>query len=460
MLNRSAVFTLLFFALIVMIGALPVVSSGDPKSSIPVGIFSSPVFVLLMIWLSVSCIVCCLRGGFSLRRIGFILTHLGVAVLLGGAIWGGISERKMNVVVMIGEGGFTDRLSLTQRQSRLRLPFSISVAEVTPVPEYVFHVPDKSSMAGYKMAGRFIPAKDGIDLGEAGRVGMDRLHSGGNTWAPRVVLASGAFLQQVRSSSMFCRAIMHFEGDGIPAVDAEMTQGDVKTFEGVSVQLDGLDWLSESEAMVKLKVKTRGSEVWESAYISPSPNVKSDSPILTHLSLPFSVAVNSFRVEHFDPSSYALYDPPGDGEREGEYLGTYTPGAKGMSMGAYGDVPPARLRSEDGELVEQVILADQRVLKLLPGSDKYYEAEFAVSENGDDGKPETHNFIMAVNKPVTYGGWRFYLLSYDREHPRPRYLTLTARSDPGRNLVIAGIWMLIIGTFMICLMRRGKRHVV
>jgi hypothetical protein len=60
---------------------------------------------------------------------------------------------------------------------------------------------------------------------------------------------------------------------------------------------------------------------------------------------------------------------------------------------------------------------------------------------------------VSINHPAGYKGWRFYLTSYDNAHQR--YVVLSARCDPGRVAVIVGIWMLIIGTFVLCFRREG-----
>lgn len=64
--------------------------------------------------------------------------------------------------------------------------------------------------------------------------------------------------------------------------------------------------------------------------------------------------------------------------------------------------------------------------------------------------------VLRVNHPVSYRGWRIYLMSWENDPTAGEVLTptgvvLTARRDPGRGLVIAGIWMLMIGVTLTCL---------
>lgn len=69
-----------------------------------------------------------------------------------------------------------------------------------------------------------------------------------------------------------------------------------------------------------------------------------------------------------------------------------------------------------------------------------------------DGK-QAVELPISINHPAGYKGWRFYLMSYDQMNRS--YVVLSARCDPGRRAVIIGIWMLIIGTFVLCLRKMG-----
>lgn len=61
-------------------------------------------------------------------------------------------------------------------------------------------------------------------------------------------------------------------------------------------------------------------------------------------------------------------------------------------------------------------------------------------------RDEVHE--MKVNSPVRHGGWKFYLMDYD--HESQSYLTLHAKKDPGNRIFAAGLWTILIGTFLLC----------
>jgi len=67
---------------------------------------------------------------------------------------------------------------------------------------------------------------------------------------------------------------------------------------------------------------------------------------------------------------------------------------------------------------------------------------------------EGEKIPISINHPAGYKGWRFYLMSYDQVNQR--FVQLSARRDPGRNAVIVGIWLTLIGTFVLCLRRQAE----
>ncbi len=101
-------------------------------------------------------------------------------------------------------------------------------------------------------------------------------------------------------------------------------------------------------------------------------------------------------------------------------------------------------------------VADFRTEYYAPSNDdspaipKNYEAKMRiVPKNGNE-----FTTVLKVNHPVSYGGWRIYLVSFGND-PVP-YVQLSAKKDIGRGAVIAGIWMLMAGTFIICFKRKER----
>ena len=78
------------------------------------------------------------------------------------------------------------------------------------------------------------------------------------------------------------------------------------------------------------------------------------------------------------------------------------------------------------------------------GTPKHFQASLQITPQNSPGI--THK--LEVNHPVEHTGWRFFLMSYDTESRR--YVVLSARRDPGRNIVFAGIAMLMFGCSIMC----------
>jgi cytochrome c biogenesis protein ResB len=89
------------------------------------------------------------------------------------------------------------------------------------------------------------------------------------------------------------------------------------------------------------------------------------------------------------------------------------------------------------------MLDDGAFLHLAGQTPSHYGVTLQIS----DGEKELE-LPISINHPAGYKGWRFYLTSYDQRSRS--YVVLSARRDPGRGTVIAGIWIVMIGTFVLC----------
>ncbi|MBN1673293.1 MAG: cytochrome c biogenesis protein ResB [Kiritimatiellae bacterium] len=174
----------------------------------------------------------------------------------------------------------------------------------------------------------------------------------------------------------------------------------------------------------------------------------------TPIRLDFGITVARFDVAFYEPT-YNLYTPvpaPGDRGRAADYVFV-----KKLALGRDGRLmvdervalDRARLADAGGELREQIVLDDGRVLQ-IGRTPKHFAAALRLSRNDQ----LVREAMLEVNRPVSFAGWRFYLMDYDHQHRR--YVVLSARRDPGRLLVIAGIWAVMSGTAVMCWRRSGE----
>lgn len=87
----------------------------------------------------------------------------------------------------------------------------------------------------------------------------------------------------------------------------------------------------------------------------------------------------------------------------------------------------------------------------LPESDKYYEATLMIVP---DGTREVTAVPLIVNKPYRVGGWKIYLMGYDGGAGET--VSLMMKKDPAEFVETAGLWMVIAGAVVMCLLKKRE----
>lgn len=175
------------------------------------------------------------------------------------------------------------------------------------------------------------------------------------------------------------------------------------------------------------------------------------------IAFPFALACNSFSVEYYDPS-YDVYQPViRDGKTEYRKVSTHMLAATGeLVLGKYGRLNRADLYAAESQTWhEEHSLTNGWVLRLRPPVPRLYRAELSLRLDGET----VLDRVLMVNHPVVLRGWRIYLVSYEPQ--RMPHVVLKGRRDPGRGAVVAGIWMVMVGTLLLgarAWMREGERH--
>lgn len=91
----------------------------------------------------------------------------------------------------------------------------------------------------------------------------------------------------------------------------------------------------------------------------------------------------------------------------------------------------------------------------------YYEAKFilASAEYEEYYGSEDTPLSLTVNHPLRKGGWKIYLLAVSGSG-EGAYVTFLFKKDPGEIVTYIGIGLLVIGSFISCFMRTGKKKEV
>lgn len=82
-------------------------------------------------------------------------------------------------------------------------------------------------------------------------------------------------------------------------------------------------------------------------------------------------------------------------------------------------------------------------------ADKHYEATLMIMEGGTRDVKEIQ---LSVNNPHRQNGYKIYLMNYDRITESA--VQLSFKYDPAEYISLSGIWFTIIGSVIMCLMRR------
>lgn len=168
--------------------------------------------------------------------------------------------------------------------------------------------------------------------------------------------------------------------------------------------------------------------------------------------LGFQIAARDFKVD-FYPPTYVRWHPLPPEEVGPEEI-PFRPGEEFETENAdewdLGDGRPFVVSNLWNvlrfEWIPQYSLPDGSILVIARQTPSFFGFTLVVID-GD----ERLEIPVAINKPAKHGGWIFYLISYDAQGRT--YVDISARRDPGRSAVIAGIWMIIAGVSILSFRR-------
>ena len=168
----------------------------------------------------------------------------------------------------------------------------------------------------------------------------------------------------------------------------------------------------------------------------------------------FEVGASDFQVE-FYPPVYHLYHPlPAEQMEPGQMpfakVAEYdASGQTFWNLDGIGRLEISNLWDEvRGEWALREMLDSGSFLHRASQTPSHYGVTLNVMDKGN-----ALDLPISINHPAGYNGWRFYLMSYDQVNRS--YVVLSARRDPGRKAVFAGIWVTMVGTFVLGFRRKG-----
>ncbi len=204
---RTGLILMAVLALFMIVGAVPV------RSGSQTAIFSSPVFVVAAAGLAVSLLACALRRS-RLRQLPFVLCHLGVVLVMAGALVRLARGETYEATIPVTRRHRAVNLRLPDGTAR-PLGFAVSVTRLS----VEFYDPVYRLLRGARTLGEF-PVREGgvLDLGEYGTLAVSELKLPGvQGWLPRHALPGGARLEVLaRVPKHYEAGLEFYEGEAPP----------------------------------------------------------------------------------------------------------------------------------------------------------------------------------------------------------------------------------------------------
>ena len=169
--------------------------------------------------------------------------------------------------------------------------------------------------------------------------------------------------------------------------------------------------------------------------------------------LGFTLEVVDFSVSFYDPV-YSLFRPDADAPDGWIFVRKVDPRVPSTLRQVPGGALDMADLQEDGHWVPELRLVNGWLLRKQAEIPRWFEAGVRTTHDG-----VVRSAGLAVNHPVFVNGWQVLLVSYGSEPMA--YVELAFKKSPGRRLVVAGIWGVIVGVTLLCLVRpllRKERH--
>lgn len=174
-----------------------------------------------------------------------------------------------------------------------------------------------------------------------------------------------------------------------------------------------------------------------------------DEKTQVEIPLDFSFVIRSFDVQYY-PQTFSLYEKKDEKEPERVEEGINKEDRVDFKKHDI-SMPFSELKDENGEYLPYRLVDAKQIIAKDRLTEKFYKADFRIIDDG-----EQKDLILAINHPITYDSWRFYLMSHGVNQGR-QYVYLQARNAPGRYCSLGGMYVLIVGSFLFTFLRKKKK---
>ncbi|MFA6172149.1 MAG: cytochrome c biogenesis protein ResB [Kiritimatiellales bacterium] len=215
---KFAVIIFSALTLFLLAGVIPVPGGLHADS-----IYYSPVFMFLLLLLSLLSVRCCARRKVSLKQSGFYLVHLGVVLILSGAFAGYLIGVKGVLQLSVKPPVATDRLPVAGHEP-VKFGFDVAAEDFQvkyypPMYQLFRLLPAEKTVPGqmpYEKAGEFAAGADGVcEVKGLGPV-SNLWNEARQEWASRKMLPDGSFLHLAGQTPSFFGVTLMIEGRKLP----------------------------------------------------------------------------------------------------------------------------------------------------------------------------------------------------------------------------------------------------
>lgn len=409
-----AVLLMVIAVLMMLAGVLPI-EGGKPEI-----IFRTPVFAAIIGLLGLSILTCVAKKKLKPSTIGFHLVHIGVVLIMIGGLTAFIAEKRTTFHLGSSEKP-TQQLQLSQNKIA-DLGFSIRLKNfyVEHYEPDIIHLKEGIIQNAYRIAaGETIKLDSGIDL----KINTITL----NTEVTSYELDSDPQLMIYNNDNTLWKQIaVTGEVDSIQIPDGR-TLLISRSYNNLPTMQNNNFVESDYPTNPGLILRLMSGDMM-SILTLPADGVLS----LLSARAPDAVTLPDLRYSFPKVTNIKL----ADATESGIASVNITTGGKTVTL------------LQDGGMLSRMSLPDSSIIQLTTPIDRQYHAEIEI----DDLNGGKRTAILGTNHPIDEQGWRFYLNSYD-----PKGIIITARNDPGNNIVVTGILAVMIGMPLIFFFRKRRK---
>ena len=408
---------LVILTIMMLAGVLPARGSGQDI------IFRTPIFVMLLAILCTFNIYCSIKKILQFfSKIGFILSHIGIVIILVGSFISFLFEQKTNIELHYGENSLAHHIKL-ENGKIIDLGFKLNLKSF----KIEYHDPIFALYKNNKIINKFKIAKNNIlDLKEAGQFQVTE-----------IIKNASMTNYKLKGKK---ELIIYAENEEIfKKIDLDQNLNEIILQDGKKLLI--------SKKYNNLPTMKMGMQYKETSFPSKPGLIlrllaDKNMYIISLEAGEKPVLLGSHHPMHFTMPNLVYSFPKIENFKIGDDPASNSPFCKLKGLNN-----TEHKLFEGSKYTDTIFINDSFSLKILRPAEKQYFAEIEISPISE--KPFSR--IISINNPLIHKKWKIYLNSYLHNNEG---VLLTLRKDPGNIIVVLGIFLTLIGIFNIFYLRK------